>query len=380
MTVRALELFAGAGGLALGGALAGLKHEALIELNASACNTLRRNAGILFPEGSANIIKADVRQVDFSQFGDIDFISGGPPCQPFSLGGKGQAYNDQRDMFPVAAKAIAELRPSAFVLENVKGLLRKSFALYFEYLILRLTYPEVALKANESWPEHLLRLKQLKASGSYNGLSYKVVWRLLNAADYGVAQCRERVFIVGLRSDVPADFSFPEPTHCQELLLYEQSIGSSGQRHGAESPVSALQAQLLYSQGLKPWRTVRDALGDLPDPQSPAAAAISGHSFKPGARVYPGHTGSPIDWPAKAIKAGAHGVPGGENMLSFADGSVRYMTVREAARLQSFPDNFVFVGSWSESMRQIGNAVPVHLAQTVVAKMLKCLQQALGHA
>jgi DNA (cytosine-5)-methyltransferase 1 len=94
------------------------------------------------------------------------------------------------------------------------------------------------------------------------------------------------------------------------------------------------------------------------------------HYYIPGARRYVGHTGSPLDEPAKTLKAGVHGVPGGENALLQPDGSVRYFTIREAARLQTFPDAFTFAGSWTESMRQIGNAVPVTLAE-ILAKGLK---------
>jgi DNA (cytosine-5)-methyltransferase 1 len=114
---------------------------------------------------------------------------------------------------------------------------------------------------------------------------------------------------------------------------------------------------------------VREALADLPDPQTEARAAaeLLNHRFQPGARSYPGHTGSPLDEPAKTLKAGVHGVPGGENMLLRPDGSVRYFSVRESARLQTFPDNYKFHGSWTETMRQLGNAVPVKLAE-VVAK------------
>jgi DNA (cytosine-5)-methyltransferase 1 len=98
------------------------------------------------------------------------------------------------------------------------------------------------------------------------------------------------------------------------------------------------------------------------------------HIFQDGAKAYPGHTGSYIDEPAKTLKAGVHGVPGGENMVRRADGSVRYFTVRESARLQTFPDNYRFHGAWTECMRQLGNAVPVELARQVgvsVAEHLK---------
>ena len=127
------------------------------------------------------------------------------------------------------------------------------------------------------------------------------------------------------------------------------------------------------------WRTVRDAIGDLPAPAK-ARARIANHCFQPGARAYPGHTGSQFDEPAKALKAGDHGVPGGENMLAHPDGMVRYFSVREAARLQGFPDAFIFPAavSWTESMRQLGNAVPTPLATvfgTAIARALPPLAE-----
>jgi DNA (cytosine-5)-methyltransferase 1 len=121
---------------------------------------------------------------------------------------------------------------------------------------------------------------------------------------------------------------------------------------------------------LRPWRTVRDAIADLPKLASGESCSITpNHYLNPGARSYAGHTGSSMDEPAKALKAGDHGVPGGENTLQLPDGSVRYFSVRECARIQTFPDEWVFASSWTESMRQLGNAVPVALGQ-VVAKRL----------
>jgi DNA (cytosine-5)-methyltransferase 1 len=126
---------------------------------------------------------------------------------------------------------------------------------------------------------------------------------------------------------------------------------------------------------------VRDALEGLPDPEAhpKLATAFSNHRFQPGARSYKGHTGSPLDEPAKTLKAGDHGVPGGENMLLRPDGSVRYFSVRESARLQTFPDEFLFHGSWTETMRQLGNAVPVELAALVAASVHSQLK-AIGGA
>ena len=125
-----------------------------------------------------------------------------------------------------------------------------------------------------------------------------------------------------------------------------------------------------------PWRTVRDALADLPDPQdNPVSTQFFNHRFQPGARVYKGHTGSPLDLPAKTLKAGDHGVPGGENMMVKDSGKVRYFTVRETARLQAFPDDYVFHGSWTETMRQLGNAVPVTMARRVASSVAQKLTE-----
>ena len=122
---------------------------------------------------------------------------------------------------------------------------------------------------------------------------------------------------------------------------------------------------------------------DLPDPEGDARSPVivHNHRFQPGARRYKGHTGSPLDLPAKTLKAGDHGVPGGENMMVKDDDSVRYFTVRESARLQTFPDGYVFHGAWTECMRQLGNAVPVELARllgsSVAAVLLEADEKAL---
>jgi len=124
-----------------------------------------------------------------------------------------------------------------------------------------------------------------------------------------------------------------------------------------------------------PWRTVRDALEGLPEPHEKGSHLLN-HRLQIGARAYPGHTGSPLDLPAKTLKAGDHGVPGGENMLVRPDGSIRYFTVRESARLQTFPDGYELHGSWSEAMRQLGNAVPMHLGRAVAASVAEHLLMA----
>jgi DNA (cytosine-5)-methyltransferase 1 len=247
---------------------------------------------------------------------------------------------------------------------------------------LQLTFPEVGRRKSEDWLSHFRRLQKEKASGKAigKGLTYNVIPTLVNAADYGIPQKRERVFIVGFRSDLGIEWSFPKATHSFDALLYDQFVsGEYWKRHGFKKPATLEKhAARIRRLGMLPpdtlpWKTIRDALVGLPDPKSKAAKTIPDHRFQDGAKVYPGHTGSPLDLPAKTLKAGDHGVPGGENMLVREDGSVRYFTVREAARIQTFPDGYRFHGSWTETMRQLGNAVPVMLGRTVAASVAEKL-------
>jgi DNA (cytosine-5)-methyltransferase 1 len=384
-----IELFAGAGGLAMGMTRAGFVHDAVVEWDADACQTIRDNRAHYSGQGETfELFDDDARKFNYDAHKDlIDVISGGPPCQPFSMGGKHGGDTDARDMFPVAIESIRRINPKAFIFENVKGLLRESFASYFESIILQLTYPEVVRKKNETWLEHLARLERIHSSGKRIP-KYKILFRLLNAADYGVPQKRERVFIVGIRADLGVEWSFPEPTHSEdELLIAKYVTGTYWDKHGVPKRQRPLPPDRLKSRiakltsgnalwTLQPWQTVRDAIAGLPDPQSKEAAKFHNHVFNGGARTYPGHTGSPLDEPAKTLKAGVHGVPGGENMLAYPDGSVRYFTVREAARIQTFPDTYRFHGSWSETMRQLGNAVPVRLAEIVSRSVADVLRLA----
>lgn len=327
-----IELFSGCGGLAKGMSLAGFRELALVEFNAHACHSLRANF-------DPNLVwEGDIRDFDYSPYKNVDAIVGGPPCQPFSLGGLAKAHNDARDMFPEAARAIGEVKPRAFLFENVKGLLRPSFSSYFNYIIRRLTFPEIRQNPGESWQEHSDRLAAIDFD-AHSGVKYRVQYRLVNASDYGVPQIRERVIIVGFRSDCPETWKWPEKTHPKGT-----------------------------------WRTLGEAIADVPQPVRKPPRDLWDNILREGARPYAGHTGSPLDQPAKTIKAGAHGVPGGENMIAFPDGSVRYLSVREAKLVQTFPEDYVIWGNWGEAMRQIGNAVPVRLAEI----MGKALWEALS--
>jgi DNA (cytosine-5)-methyltransferase 1 len=329
-----LEIFSGGGGLALGSRQAGFRHVSLVEINKHARATLQANG--VEPLHA----KGDIKEIDFSGFeGKVDLVAGGPPCQPFSLGGAHRGDLDDRNMFPEAIRVLREVRPKAFLFENVRGLARPSFSKYLEYIKLQLMSPGLR-RGNQSWEDHASQLKKLLDA---NIPRYSVEHRVICCADYGAPQTRYRVIFLGSLSGL--DIPFPEPTHDKDS-----------------------------------WVTVRDVLDDLhaelgQPAQIPSRVSKehSQHVFVPGARVYGGHTGSPLDLPAKAIKAGVHGVPGGENMLRNDDGSVRYFTVREAAALQGFPNDYMFEGPWGEAMRQIGNAVPVMVAKKFCRAIRACL-------
>lgn len=388
LRMKSIELFAGAGGLALASAHAGFHHAAVLEWNPNACETLRRNKADGLPQlRGADIREGDISEVDFSEYaGKIDLVSGGPPCQPFSIGGKHAGMDDSRNMFPHAIRAVREIAPRAFIFENVKGLLRDNFSNYYQYIIHQLTCPELLRKGDEEWTDHLARLERAVTKGGQSGLRYNVVFQLMNAANYGVPQHRHRVLIVGIRSDLKQEYSFPQQTHEEDALLFDMWVtGEYWDRHKISNEDRPLPSPRLKKRIsrltclfpgmlLAPWRTVRDAIGDLPAiAPGDSCTRFANHFCNPGARSYAGHTGSGYDEPAKALKAGDHGVPGGENTLRFEDGSVRYFSVRECARIQTFPDNWTFEGSWTESMRQLGNAVPVQMCEVVTRKLHRLL-------
>lgn len=359
--VRSVELFTGCGGLGLGLARAGFRHELMVEWNGDAVETVihNRSKGVRHVEHWP-IVRSDVREIDWREYAGVELVAGGPPCQPFSIGGKHRGDDDHRDMWPQAIRSVREIRPRAFLFENVRGLTRPKFADYLQRIVDGLARP-----------------------GS--DLCYQVRVLSLNAADYGAAQKRHRVVIAGVRSDIlTGSMPILRQTHSRERLLLEQFVtGEYWVEHGLPveldgfekidaGVVHRLRASNTAPEGAR-WVTVRDKLRGLGEP-----TGKNNHVFQAGAKIYKGHTGSLLDQPAKALKAGDHGVPGGENMMVLPGGSVRYFTTREAARLQGLPDDYEFPRSWTESMRQLGNAVPSELAEAVGGWMARILTTANG--
>lgn len=232
-----------------------------------------------------------------------DVVVGGFPCQDFSLAGKRQGLLVQRgNLYQSMAKVIEMLKPKVFLAENVKGLI--------------------------SW-ENGLAIETI--TNDFAKLGYKVDYKLFNTADYGVPQTRERVIIVGIRNDIDANIEWPKPTH--------SSIDKT----------------------LKPWVTIKDAIGDLEDDSKHNSLPNSGYSK---AKLFKGKQGNSVtkaDKPAPTMRAEHHG------NIEFHYSLSRRLSAREAARIQSFPDNFEFYRSTTDAYRQVGNAVaPVfawHLAQ-----------------
>jgi DNA (cytosine-5)-methyltransferase 1 len=383
--LTSVELFGGAGGLSRAMHTAGFAQLMVNELDHRACETLRANAD--WP-----LVPGDVQAVDFTGLaGRVDVVSGGVPCQPWSLGGAHRGYDDPRNLWPQLFRCVRETRPRAVLAENVRGLLRPTFAPYYDYILRELALPFEQRVEGENWRDHDRRLvKALAADRTDPVERYDVFCLPVNAADYGVPQVRQRVFVVAFRRDLGlTGWCPPAPTHSAQALARAQGSGEYWDSHGVLPPPDALGPlpagprlsrtvnracrvgadPAVSAPGPAPWRTLRDAIADLPEPLGTKIEHPDWlhHVGWPGARQYKGHTPNVLDRPAKTVKAGVHGVPGGESVLRRDDGTLRYLTVREVARIMTFPDDWILAGPRGEQMRQLGNAVPVLLGEVMAA-------------
>ncbi len=386
-----VELFTGGGGLALAMHAAGFRHLLAVEWEKRACATLLGNTADAFSPDDPDpasigdrwpLIHGDVREVDFSRWqGAVDVVAGGVPCQPWSLGGAHKGYDDPRNLWPDLFRCVRETRPRAVIAENVKGLLRSSFKPYYDHILRELAAPFERRVEGEDWRDHDKRLRKalMRPPGDATE-RYSVKFLLVNAADYGIPQSRWRVFVVAFREDLGREgWEFPALTHSEAALRNSQASGDYWVRHGI-TPGDALAPGLFPTpEGRLPWRTLRDAIANLPPPVEGQEHPRCLHHYGwPGAREYPGHTPNDLDRPAKTVKAGVHGVPGGETVVRLDDGTIRYMTVREVARVMTFPDDWWLAGPRGEQMRQLGNAVPVELGRVMADSVAAALRPTLN--
>jgi DNA (cytosine-5)-methyltransferase 1 len=402
-----VELFTGGGGLALGLHEAGFHHVAVNERDERSLDTLRAN----FASPSKRrqqwpLLPGDARNQPWDDFaGQGTLVAGGAPCQPFSIGGVHRGDEDERNLWPTFIDVVHRVKPLAAIGENVRGLAREAFRPYLDYICDRLSVPGLVPEGDESWQEHDARLRSALSHEDVDpDERYLVDRRVIVAADYGVPQLRYRLFIVAFRADLGVSWdhdapygerwAWPAPTHSQDALLAALEDDSYWVEHALaprphQIPNSRRSAvTIAREEGLVRWRTLRDALtgnlgyGDyrpLPPPtDGKEARGFDFHVGVPGARLYKGHSGNPLDWPAKTIKAGVHGIPGGEHIALLDDGSHRYLTIRECARVQTFPDSWTFKGPRTEASRQIGNAVPVHLATIMGTHVGETIDRALS--
>jgi DNA (cytosine-5)-methyltransferase 1 len=308
--------------------MAGWNVVTAIEVDAWAAATYREN----FP--STDVICSDARAVDLRQFQGIDLVAGGPPCQPFSVAGKQLSQADPRDMVPEFIRAVKEIRPKAFLMENVPGL-QTAKHLYYSQSVFR----------------------QLRALG------YSVYVNILDAASYGVPQHRERVFFVGVPEGTK--FAFPSATHgldkpnqyiqaCQALANVPADEPNTAIVTYAKKPIlrpSPWAGMLVNGQG-------RPINLNQPSPTIPATAG--------------GNRTPIIDPDGVLLEYHRYLMAGGKPRTGRVEG-VRRLTVRESARLQSFPDSFVFKGCKTAQYRQVGNAIPPLLAKAVGEANYKAL-------
>ncbi|MEU3623812.1 DNA cytosine methyltransferase [Amycolatopsis coloradensis] len=436
-----VELFAGGGGLAMGVERAGFRPLLFNEFAKYACETLRANiakrrkadethdpstgdeAPLVIPAPGDDIplVEGDVQGLDMAYLnGRVDVLAGGPPCQPFSLGGVAKGDEDKRNMFPQMFRAVRQMQPKAVICENVRGLLRPSFKPYFDYILRELEFPFVERVPGSSWQEHDEALKAAKERGDVAAdKRYDVVMTPVNAADYGVPQIRNRIIIVAFRADLAVDLDtfrkMLTPQYSEAALFRSILNGEYWERHKKvpkhvrDRVTAGIPKNIPLDNGTKPWRTLRDAIEgiDVEGIKLPPLPPISWkkldrvdydpdglryHVGWPGARIYAGHTPNEYDRPAKTVKAGVHGVPGGESVMLTDDREPdpqsptgfrykhRYMTVRETARVMTFPDKWQLAGPRGEQMRQLGNAVPVLLGEVFAKAVASALDDAESRA
>lgn len=298
--MNVVSLFSGAGGLDLGFKMAGHTILWANDIFEDAVKTYRMNMG-------DHIKLEDIHEVSSANIPDCDIVVGGFPCQGFSVANTGRHEDDERNkLYLEMIRVIGDKQPRFFLAENVKGILSLAKGQIFHNII-----------------------------SDFQALGYRVKYKLLNSADYGVPQKRMRVIIIGVRNDLMCEYEFPAPTHSKCGDLYT-----------------------------KKWVSVSEALKGLPDPDLPNTLLNHVYSkYKLNFNGYIGHR--PIDPDEPAPTVTARGDNRGGVVILPHPNCLRRMTCRELALIQSFPLDYAFYGGIASVCRQIGNAVPPLLAYAI---------------
>ena len=326
-----VELFAGAGGLALGMHMAGFKHVLLNEIDKTACQTLRRNR----PDW--NILEKDIKEVDFSKLrGYVDFLSGGFPCQAFSYAGKKGGLTDTRGtLFFELARAVKEIQPKVFMGENVKGLLSHDNGKTLQVI-----------------------------RNAISELGYTLIEpRVLKAVMYKVPQKRERLILIAVRNDIASQIKFKWPDPYKRVMTLRDAF-FSGELYPSDVPKSAGQ---IYPEKKKRVLDMIPEGGFWKDLPIEEQKNYMGASFFLGG----GKTGMArrlsMDEPSLTLTCS----PAQKQTERCHPIETRPLTVREYARIQTFPDDWRFEGPISNQYKQIGNAVPVNLAFAIGRSLIR---------
>jgi DNA (cytosine-5)-methyltransferase 1 len=316
MSFSVLELCAGGGGQALGLEMAGFHHVAAVEYEPQFCTTLRKN------RPHWNVIQQDIRHLRHQDFTGVDLLAAGVPCPPFSIASKQLGADDDRDMFPAALEVVEHIKPRAVLFENVPGFASAKFEHYRRDFLNRLCK-----------------------------LGYQPEWRILQAADYGVPQLRPRFVLVALDPKDAPFFAWPLET-------------------GPHGTVGSTLVDLMGANGwlgAEAWAKVADRI----------APTVVGGSKKHGGPDL-GPTRARLQW--KQLGVDGLGIADSAPDAAFPEDKLPRLTVRMVARLQSFPDDWEFMGGKTWAYRQVGNAFPPQVSKCVAHSIVNALNHRFAAA